>query len=76
MFLNTIDIRDDSFVTDIVIQDYRTASVFRKYGIDYCCGGKLPLQMACEMRGLDTASIKKRIVWCSSYYPDIQLNEF
>lgn len=61
MFLNTIDIRDDSFVTDIVTQDYRTSGVFRKYGIDYCCGGKLPLQMVCETRGLDTELIKKEL---------------
>lgn len=61
MFLKSIDIRNDSFVTDIVIQDYRTSSVFRKYGIDYCCGGKLPLQMVCEMRGLDTELIKKEL---------------
>lgn len=61
MFLKTIDIRDDSFITDIVIQDYRTSSVFRKYGIDYCCGGKLPLQMVCEIRGLDTESVKKEL---------------
>ncbi|WP_166437311.1 DUF542 domain-containing protein [Niastella caeni] len=61
MFFNNADIRNDSFVTDIVIQDYRTSRVFRKYGIDYCCGGKLPLQMVCEMRGLDTAVIKKEL---------------
>ena len=61
MFLNNCDIRNDSFVTDIVIQDYRTSFVFRKYGIDYCCGGKLPLQMVCETRGLDTELIKKEL---------------
>lgn len=61
MFLNSVEIRNDSFVTDIVIQDYRSSAVFRKYGIDYCCGGKLALQIACEMRGLDTSLIKKEL---------------
>jgi Regulator of cell morphogenesis and NO signaling len=61
MFLNSIDIQNDSFVTDIVIQDYRTSSIFRKYGIDYCCGGKVPLQMACELRGLDIETIKSEL---------------
>jgi regulator of cell morphogenesis and NO signaling len=55
----TSDIREDSFVTDIVRVDYRTADVFRKYGIDYCCGGKLSLQKVCELRGLDIQLIKK-----------------
>jgi regulator of cell morphogenesis and NO signaling len=61
MQVNRDDIRDDGFVTDIVIQDYRTAAVFRKYGIDYCCGGKLPLQMVCEMRGIDTQTVIKEL---------------
>jgi len=42
-----------SFVTDIVTNDYRTAEVFRKYGIDYCCGGKWPLNVICESKALD-----------------------
>jgi regulator of cell morphogenesis and NO signaling len=37
--------------------DYRSADVFRKFGIDYCCGGKWPLKIACEMRGLDVDSV-------------------
>jgi Regulator of cell morphogenesis and NO signaling len=62
MFLNSFDIQNNSLVTDIVIQDYRTSSVFRKYGIDYCCGGKLSLQTACEIRGLDIETVKKELV--------------
>ena len=61
MLFKNNDIRDDSFVTDIVIQDYRTARVFRKYAIDFCCGGKLPLGKVCEIRDLNIASIKKEL---------------
>jgi len=61
MFLKINDIRDDSYVTDIVTQDYRASDVFRKYGIDFCCGGRLPLQIACEIRGLDVELIKKEL---------------
>jgi len=35
-------------VADIVTQDIRTATVFKKYGIDFCCGGGKPVQAACE----------------------------
>ena len=52
-FLQSLKIDKESRVADIVSGDYRTADVFRKYGIEYCCGGKAPLSMACEMRGLD-----------------------
>jgi regulator of cell morphogenesis and NO signaling len=61
MFLSNNNINNDSFVTDIVTDDYRTAAVFRKYGIDYCCCGKVPLQVACEQRGLDAEMIKKEL---------------
>ncbi|MEP7229285.1 MAG: DUF542 domain-containing protein [Ginsengibacter sp.] len=40
-------------VTDIVLKDFRAAEVFRKYNIDFCCGGKMPLSMACELQGVN-----------------------
>ena len=47
-----------SSVSDIVNNDYRTAEVFRKHGIEYCCGGKWPLQMVLESKeDLDAAAI-------------------
>ena len=40
------DLRIDSATTvsDMVKRDYRTASVFKKYDIEFCCGGKWPLE--------------------------------
>jgi regulator of cell morphogenesis and NO signaling len=43
-------------VSEIVRGDYRTADVFKKYGINYCCGGKVPLQDACEQKEVDLKS--------------------
>jgi regulator of cell morphogenesis and NO signaling len=40
-------------VAEIVRADYRTADVFKKHGINYCCGGKLPLKEACAARHVD-----------------------
>lgn len=61
MPLKAFIIAEDSFVTDIVLQDYRSSSIFRKYGIDFCCGGKVPLRTACEIRGLDLTTIKNEL---------------
>ncbi len=55
------NINESTLVTDIVTQDYRTADVFLKYDIDFCCGGKLPLEMACKARGLDTETVMKEL---------------
>jgi regulator of cell morphogenesis and NO signaling len=50
-------------VRDIVVADYRTADVFKKWGINYCCGGNLPLGDACTLKNIDrlelTNDIKK-----------------
>ncbi|PWT77582.1 MAG: hypothetical protein C5B59_03665 [Bacteroidetes bacterium] len=51
-------IEKQSYIPDIVNRDYRTASVFRKYGIDFCCGAKLPLEAACNIRGIDADAVK------------------
>jgi regulator of cell morphogenesis and NO signaling len=50
-----------SFVSDIVNNDYRTVEVFRKYGIEYCCAGKWPLQSVCDAKGLDAVKIIKEL---------------
>ena len=57
MFLQPFKITRKSLVAEIVAKDYRTAIVFRKHGIGYCCGGKWPIDMACEMKGIDADKI-------------------
>lgn len=61
MFRNILKIEPSSFVTDIVTSDYRTADVFRKYDIDFCCGGKWPLETICQNKDLDTKNIVKEL---------------
>ncbi len=36
-----------------VARDYRTASVFQKYGIDFCCKGGLSIEDACKRKEVD-----------------------
>ncbi|MEP2024489.1 MAG: iron-sulfur cluster repair di-iron protein [Reichenbachiella sp.] len=40
-------------IAKIVRQDYRAAQVFSANGLDFCCGGKVPLEEACEKHDLD-----------------------
>src|SRR5690242_9448012 len=40
-------------ISDIVRGDYRTAEVFRRHGINYCCGGQHSLLEACALKDLD-----------------------
>jgi regulator of cell morphogenesis and NO signaling len=46
-----------SYVTD----DYRTAAVFEKYGIDFCCRGNRPLKQVCEQENIDYTGVLAEI---------------
>lgn len=45
-------------VSQIVRDDYRTADVFKKWGINYCCGGNLPLADVCRAKDIDAAAVE------------------
>ncbi len=48
-------------VGDFVRQRPSRARVFESLKIDYCCGGKISLDRACEKRGINAADVLKQI---------------
>lgn len=48
-------------VGEIVAKDYRKAQVFKKLGIDFCCGGKKALTEVCKKKGLDMQKVKAEL---------------
>jgi regulator of cell morphogenesis and NO signaling len=42
---------------EIVVNDFRAASLFSGVGIDFCCGGKMSLKQACDDKNLDINNI-------------------
>lgn len=53
-------------VGDIVAGDYRTAAVFEKYGIDFCCGGSVTVAAACAARGIDPSALARELAAATS----------
>ncbi len=49
-------------VAEMVATDYRTARVFHKYGINYCCGGRWPLEVACISSGAEKEQVEKELL--------------
>lgn len=47
------DLQNGDTVGEIAAKDIRKAEVFKRYGIDFCCGGKKSLKQVCEEKGLD-----------------------
>jgi regulator of cell morphogenesis and NO signaling len=62
--INSNDIVMDVYerpISDIVKQDYRTADVFKKYQLSFCCNGAISLKSACEVKGIDFELISNEL---------------
>jgi len=46
---------------DLVTKDFRKAEVFKKFGLDFCCGGKKTLSKACMEKGLDVLRVEQEL---------------
>jgi regulator of cell morphogenesis and NO signaling len=44
-------------VSQMVRNDYRTADVFKRWGINYCCGGDMLLDEACAVQRVNRAAL-------------------
>ncbi len=55
-------------IGELVASDYRKAEVFKKFGLDFCCGGKKTLQEACKSKGLDVVQIEKELTAVDSIF--------
>lgn len=44
-------------IGEIVASDFRTASIFREAGIDFCCGGKQTIDETCLEKGIDKSEL-------------------
>jgi regulator of cell morphogenesis and NO signaling len=48
-------------VGEVVAEDYRLGSVFKQYGIDFCCGGGINVAAACEKRGVNLDELEREL---------------
>ena len=51
----------DKTIGGIVAEDFRTAAVFKKYGIDFCCKGNRTIEEACNKKNLDYTIIQEEV---------------
>ncbi len=54
-------ILEEKSVGEFVKEDYRSAHIFNKYGIDFCCGGKKTLTEACQSVGIEKNILLKEL---------------
>lgn len=53
---------DNKTVAEVVSENIKTAHVFKKYGIDFCCGGGISIDKACEKKNIDYAQLKAELL--------------
>ncbi len=58
---NSVETTDSETVGAVVARDYRAAEVLEKYGIDFCCGGNVPLEAACREKGVDPQAVRREL---------------
>lgn len=47
----------ETTIRDIVAADYRTAAVFQRFGLDFCCNGDRTVEEACRTAGANTGVV-------------------
>ena len=62
--------KKDISIGEIVALDFRAASVFKEAGIDFCCGGKMSIEEACNEKGIDQEEINKKLAELESQPAD------
>ncbi|MEP7079685.1 MAG: iron-sulfur cluster repair di-iron protein [Ginsengibacter sp.] len=46
---------------EIAVKDLRKVEIFKKYGLDFCCGGKKTVREACAEKGIDVTKVEQEL---------------
>ena len=54
-----MDVTLDRTIRDIVANDFRTAAIFQRYGLDFCCRGNRTVEQACVEAGIQADAVQR-----------------
>ena len=57
--MNTLESKT---VADLVTENIKTAHIFKKYGIDFCCGGGISVKRAAEKASISYADLERDLL--------------
>jgi len=56
-----MSLQEITTIGDFVAKDYRTAAIFSKYGIDFCCKGQRTIDEVCKKKNLNEALLLEEL---------------
>lgn len=56
-----MNIKAENTVAEVVTDNIQTAHIFKKHGIDFCCGGGISIAKACEKKAIHTDDLIKEL---------------
>jgi regulator of cell morphogenesis and NO signaling len=59
--LNMIELSTTMTVGDVVAHDLRSAAVFARHGIDFCCGGRRSIEEVCREKGVNAETVLQEL---------------
>jgi regulator of cell morphogenesis and NO signaling len=61
-------------VAELVTEDYRTADVFKQFGIDFCCGGKVTVSEICRKKNISYDALTEQLNRIGQEKPETDTN--
>ncbi len=57
-----MNITENNTVAEVVTSNIKTADIFKKHGIDFCCGGGISIKKACEKNNVSFDELEKELL--------------
>jgi regulator of cell morphogenesis and NO signaling len=73
-----LDNYSSATIAEIVTNNFRTAAVFEKYGLDFCCNGKKTITEACSEKNIDNSAVVNELIDLTNEngHKDTKFNEW
>ncbi len=65
-----MNISEQITVAEVVTENIKAAHIFKKHGIDFCCGGGITIEKACVKNNVDYSSLEKDLNAVDSNIPN------